>query len=82
MTEGFEFPFPKAAIREGQTTPPAHHTEGTILHAMESAGEENMPEDAEHKGIGTPATRAAILEKLIETRLWQQPCRHPNAQED
>ena len=72
MTEGFEFPFPKATIREGQTTPPAHHTEGTILHAMESAGEENMPEDAEHKGIGTPATRAAILEKLIETKLVER----------
>lgn len=72
MTEGFEFPFPKAAIREGQTTPPAHHTEGTILHAMESAGKEDMPEDAEHKGIGTPATRAAILEKLIETKLVER----------
>ena len=72
MTEGFEFPFPKAAIREGKTTPPAHHTEGTILHAMESAGKEDMPEDAEHKGIGTPATRAAILEKLIETRLVER----------
>ena len=39
---------------------------------MESAGKEDMPEDAEHKGIGTPATRAAILEKLIETRLVER----------
>ena len=39
---------------------------------MESAGKEDMPEDAEHKGIGTPATRATILEKLIETRLVER----------
>ena len=70
--EGYECPFPKASISEGQTTPPAHHTEGTLLHAMETAGKEDIPEDAEHKGIGTPATRASILEKLIETRLIER----------
>ena len=47
-------------------------TENTILHDMETAGVKDMPEDAERKGIGTPATRAAILEKLIETGLIER----------
>ena len=40
-------------------------TEDTLLSAMETAGKEDMPEDAERKGLGTPATRAGILEKLV-----------------
>ena len=72
MTEGFEFPFPQAAVAEGKTTPPGHHTEASILHAMETAGAKDMPEDAERRGIGTPATRAAILEKLIDTKLVER----------
>lgn len=72
LKEGHEFSLPRAELTEGQTTPPAHHTEDTILHAMETAGAEDMPDDAEHKGIGTPATRAAILEKLIETKLIER----------
>ena len=70
--EGDEVPFPRAELTEGKTTPPAHHTEDTLLHAMETAGVEDMPEDAEHKGIGTPATRASILEKLLETKLVER----------
>ena len=70
--EGDEVPFPRAELTEGKITPPAHHTEDTILHAMETAGVEDMPEDAEHKGIGTPATRASILEKLLETKLVER----------
>lgn len=54
-------------LKEGKTSPPKHFTEDTLLAAMESAGAENMPEDAERKGLGTPATRAEILEKLIAT---------------
>jgi len=54
-------------IKEGKTSPPKHFTEDTLLAAMKSAGAENMPEDAERKGLGTPATRAEILEKLIST---------------
>ncbi|MBR3431087.1 MAG: DNA topoisomerase III, partial [Clostridia bacterium] len=72
IKEGLEYPFVKAELEEGRTTPPAHHTEDTILHAMEKAGAEDMPDDAEHKGIGTPATRAAILEKLLETKLVER----------
>lgn len=52
-------------VKNGQTKPPARYTEGTLLHAMETAGRESIPEEAEHTGIGTPATRAGIIEKLI-----------------
>ena len=72
LKEGDEIALPRAELAEGKTTPPAHHTEDTILHAMETAGADNMPDDAEHKGIGTPATRAAILEKLLETKLVER----------
>ena len=56
-----------AAVKEGKTTPPKHYTEDTLLSAMEVAGAKEMPEDAERKGLGMPATRAAILEKLVTT---------------
>ena len=72
LKEGSEWAIPGAEVSEGKTTPPAHHTEDTILHAMETAGKDDMPSDAEHKGIGTPATRAAILEKLVETKLVER----------
>lgn len=54
-----------ASVKEGFTTPPSHFTEDSILHAMETAGSKDTPDDAEHKGLGTPATRAGILEKLV-----------------
>lgn len=54
-----------ASIREGKTSPPKHYTEDSLLAAMETAGAEDMPEGAERKGLGTPATRAATLEKLV-----------------
>ena len=72
LTEGEEIMLPRAELTEGKTAPPSHHTEDTILHAMETAGAEDMPDDAEHKGIGTPATRASIIEKLIETQLVER----------
>jgi DNA topoisomerase-3 len=62
----------KAVLKEGKTTPPKHFTEDTLLSAMETAGAEDMPEDAERKGLGTPATRAGILEKLIKTELAER----------
>lgn len=72
IAEGKVFTTPRAELTEGKTTPPVHHSEDTILHAMETAGVDDMPEDAEHKGIGTPATRATILEKLLETKLVER----------
>jgi len=65
LTVGQTIPVTAAAVKEGQTTPPKHHTEDTILNSMETAGAKDMPDDAERKGIGTPATRAAVLEKLV-----------------
>ncbi len=56
-----------AAVKEGKTTPPKHFTEDTLLSAMETASADEMPEDAERKGLGTPATRAATIEKLIKS---------------
>lgn len=56
-----------AAVKAGKTTPPKHFTEDTLLSAMESAGKEDMPDDAERKGIGTPATRSGIIEKLVSS---------------
>ena len=65
LTEGQTLPVAAAQVKSGKTTPPKHHTEDSLLSAMEMAGKEDMPEDAERQGIGTPATRAAILEKLV-----------------
>ena len=59
-------------LEEGKTTPPKLFTEDTLLSAMENAGLEDLPEDAERKGLGTPATRAGILEKLIKTELVER----------
>ena len=67
LTEGQELPVTGAAVKEGKTTPPKHFSEDTLLAAMETAGAKDMPEDAERKGLGTPATRAGILEKLVST---------------
>ena len=55
-----------AELKEGQTTPPKHFTEDTLLSMMQVAGSDGMPEDAERQGIGTPATRAATIEKLVQ----------------
>ena len=55
-----------ADLKEGQTSPPKHFTEDLLLHAMETASADSMPEDVERQGIGTPATRAATIEKLVQ----------------
>ena len=54
-----------AEVKEGKTTPPKHYTEDTLLHAMETASADEMPKEAERKGLGTPATRAGTIEKLV-----------------
>lgn len=53
-----------AVIKEGKTSPPKHFTEDTLLSSMETAGD--VPDEAERQGIGTPATRAGIIEKLVQ----------------
>ena len=68
LTEGQEFTA-QTSVREGFTKPPKHFTEDLLLSAMETAGAEDMPEDAERKGLGTPATRASIIENLVKSGL-------------
>ena len=52
-------------VKEGKTKPKPHYTEDTLLSAMENAGAAEAPKDAERKGLGTPATRANMIEKLV-----------------
>ena len=63
--EGQTFEGVEAAVTEHFTSPPKPYTEDTLLSAMENAGKEDIPDEAERKGLGTPATRAAIIEKLV-----------------
>ena len=72
LQEGQIFETVSASVREGKTSPPKHYTEDSLLAAMETAGAEDMPEDAERKGLGTPATRADTLEKLVSTGFVQR----------
>ena len=65
LAEGQTFDNPAASVSEHYTTPPKPYTEDTLLSAMESAGKEDIPDEAERKGLGTPATRAAMIEKLL-----------------
>ena len=67
LADGDELKVASSEIKEGTTKPPAHFTEDSLLSAMEVAGAKEMPDDAERKGLGTPATRAGIIEKLIAT---------------
>ena len=55
-----------AELKEGQTSAPKHFTEDLLLHSMETASTDSMPEGVERQGIGTPATRAATIEKLVQ----------------
>ena len=66
ITEGQELTV-SAAVKEGYTLPPKQYTEDTLLSAMETAGAKETADEAERKGLGTPATRAGIIEKLVQT---------------
>ena len=67
FAEGQTFDNPQAAVTEHFTTPPKPHNEASLLSAMERAGNEETDPDAERRGLGTPATRAAIIEKLVKS---------------
>lgn len=82
LTDGQVFSSVKAFVKEGTTSPPKRFTEDTLLSAMESADVEDkvhcpagaregglghMPDDAERTGLGTPATRAGVIEKLVKS---------------
>ena len=66
FTEGQTFENPAAKVTEHETTPPKPHNEASLLSTMERAGNEDTDPDAERRGLGTPATRAAVIEKLVK----------------
>ena len=66
LSEGQTFDGVQTKISEHYTNPPKHFTEDSLLSAMERAGSEDMGDDVERKGLGTPATRADIIEKLVK----------------
>ena len=66
LSKGQTFDGVQTKISEHYTTPPKHYTEDSLLSAMERAGNEDMSDDVERKGLGTPATRADIIEKLVK----------------
>ena len=67
LSEGQTFESPTAKVTEHFTTPPKPHNEATLLSAMERAGNGDTDPDAERRGLGTPATRAAVIEKLVKS---------------
>ena len=67
LSEGQTFTNPTAKVTEHFTTPPKPHNEATLLSAMERAGNGDTDPDAERRGLGTPATRAAVIEKLVKS---------------
>jgi len=67
LAEGQTFTNPTTKVTEHFTTPPKPHNEATLLSAMERAGNEDTDPDAERRGLGTPATRAAVIEKLVKS---------------
>ena len=67
LEQGAVIPVVSAEKKQGFTSPPKAFTEDTLLSAMETAGNKEFEKDTEKKGLGTPATRAAILEKLVSS---------------
>jgi DNA topoisomerase-3 len=67
IVEGQIFSAVSASLKEGKSTAPKHYTEDTLLAAMETADVKDFPDEAERKGLGTPATRATVMEKLIRS---------------
>ena len=66
LSEGMTLELARVNLKEGKTSPPKRFTEDLLLSAMESASSDEFPAGVERKGIGTPATRAAIIEKLVQ----------------
>ena len=66
VSEGMTMELSGVELKEGKTSPPKRFTEDLLLQAMESASSDEFPAEAERKGIGTPATRAGIIEKLVQ----------------
>ena len=79
LSEGQTLPLSGAAVKEGKTSPPKHFTEDTLLSAMETAGKDDMPEDAERKGLGTPPPAPGFWKSWCPPAFWnakraRKPC--------
>ena len=72
LTQGQELAVEHAEVKEGVTKPPAHYTEASLLAAMEQAGRDEQPKETQRRGIGTAATRAGILERLVNQGFVQR----------
>ena len=72
LTQGQELAVEEAEVKEGVTKPPAHYTEASLLAAMEQAGRDEQPKETQRRGIGTAATRAGILERLVNQGFVQR----------
>ena len=72
LTQGQELTVDHAEVKEGVTKPPAHYTEASLLAAMEQAGRDEQPKETQRRGIGTAATRAGILERLVSQGFVQR----------
>lgn len=70
LKKGMRVPFKDLVIKEGETAPPKRYTSGTLILAMENAGQliedEELRAQIKSSGIGTSATRAEILNKLVK----------------
>jgi len=72
INEGQVFDKIAVSVTDHLTKPPVPFTEDTLLSAMERAGVDETDKNAERKGLGTPATRAAIIEKLVSGRFIER----------
>ncbi len=72
LQEGTKLSIESAEVKEGQTSPPKKFTEDLLLQAMESASSDEFPDEVERKGIGTPPTRAGVIEKLVQKGFIQR----------
>jgi DNA topoisomerase III len=79
LAKGERVDVTKVSSEEKETKPPRRYTEGSLLAAMETAGklvdEEELREAMKDSGIGTPATRAAIIERLIQVGYVERDAR-------
>lgn len=65
LQEGDELEIISSECKAGKMVAPKSFTEDTLLSAMEKVGADEIPDEAERKGLGTPATRAGVIEKLV-----------------
>ena len=82
FSDGMVFEGVQTKVSEHFTQPPKHFTEDSLLSAMERAGAEDMGDEVERKGLGTPATRADVIEKLVRDGFVEREKKHMIPTED